>query len=127
MKQSLLIAFFLCVTISYVNGHARLMQPASRGSAYRRYPDRFPKTDQDDSRHCLADSIRDNSTCGICGPIYNGDVAASRRIRLGEFKYDFVHYSFEKGSPYYTGKIVETYKKGQTIEVLLEVSTKLLF
>jgi hypothetical protein len=124
MKQSLLIAFFLCVTISYVNGHARMMQPASRGSAYRRYPDKFPKTNQDDSRHCQTKSNPDNSTCGICGPIYNGDVTSSSRVKLPLFKYDFVHYSFEKGGPYYTGKIVETYKKGQTIEVLIEVGVK---
>jgi len=122
MKQSLLIAFFLCVTLSYVNGHARLMQPASRGSAYRRYPDSFPETKQDDMRFCKSPSKQDNSTCGICGPIYNGDVLSSSRIRMAVFNYDFVHYSFEKGGPYYTGKIVETYKKGQTIEVLLEVS-----
>ena len=124
MNQSLLIAFFLSVTLSYVNGHARLMQPASRGSAYRRYPDSFPKTNQDDARFCKSNGNPDNSTCGICGPIYNGDVAASRRIQIKAFNYDFVHYSFEKGGPYYTGKIVETYKKGQTIEVLIEVGVR---
>jgi len=126
MKQSLLLAFFLCVTLSYVNCHARLMQPASRGSAYRRSPDMFPKTNQDDGRFCKSDERQDNSTCGICGPIYNGDVTSSSRVKLPLFKYDFVHYSFEKGGPYYTGKIVETYKKGQTIEVLLEVGVNLL-
>ena len=36
-------------------------------------------------------------------------------------RYDEVHYSFEKGGPYYTGNIAETYKKGQEIEALIKV------
>ena len=126
MNQKFLIGLTLLVTLSCVNGHGRLMQPASRGSAWRIFPDKFPNTIQDDSRFCFQNDamgffFNGNATCGICGPIYNGNVASSSRITIPAWKYDKVHYSFEKGSKYYTGKIVETYKKGQTIEVLLEV------
>ena len=57
------------------------------------------------------------SICGICGPIYYDNVTSNFRVIIPSQKYDEIHYSFEKGGPYYTGQIAETYKKGQTIEV----------
>jgi len=56
---------------------------------------------------------------------YNNDVEASYNIKFrtgpGTF-YDKIHYSFEKGGPYYTGQIAQVYSKGQTAEVLLLVN-----
>lgn len=31
-------------------------------------------------------------------------------------------YSFEKGSPMYTGETIRTYKKGQIVEAMIRVS-----
>ena len=67
-------------------------------------------------------NTRYHGECGICGPIYYGDVTASERVTIPSHGYDHLHYSFEKGGPYYTGKIVENYKKGQTIEALIRVN-----
>ena len=74
MNQKFLIGLTLLVTLSCVNGHGRLMQPASRGSAWRIFPDKFPNTIQDDSRFCFQNDamgffFNGNATCGICGPI----------------------------------------------------------
>ena len=121
MNPNFLVSLTLLLTVVvYVSGHASLMQPASRGSAFRVFPEgEFPHHEQDDSKFCNDRSI--NSTCGICGPLFNGDAASSVRHSTPDFNYDRIHYSFEKGGPIYTGKIVETYKKGQTIEALLRV------
>ncbi len=122
----IIIPGLLLVIISCVNGHARLMQPASRASAYRTMPDKFPFVKQDDTRFCHQNDangifFNGNATCGICGPVYGGDVTNSARLTVPHLGYDNYHFSFEKGGPYYTGRIVETYKKGQTIEALIEV------
>ena len=119
MNPNFLVCLTLLLTVVvYVSGHAVLMQPASRGSAFRVFPEgEFPHHEQDDSRFCNEKYY--NGTCGICGPLFNGDAASSLRLTMRA--YDRIHYSFEKGGPIYTGKIVETYKKGQTIEALLRV------
>lgn len=60
-------------------------------------------------------------SCGVCGPVYDNDVTASRDIQFRK-GIVYTHSSFEKGGPYYTGKIAETYSKGQTIEALVQIN-----
>lgn len=129
MNHNLLIFSTLALLIAYVNAHARLMQPVSRGSAWRKYPNDFPYVDQDDADMCDVFNGRPkkvNVKCGICGPIYNDDVASSANIYIRHKDpkpdYNKTHYSFEKGGPYYTGKIVKTYKKGATVEALIKIN-----
>ena len=76
MKNLILISSTVLLLIAYVSGHARLMQPVSRGSGFRVYPSRFPVVEQDDTFWCRSNSPRVNTSCGICGPIYYNDVAA---------------------------------------------------
>ena len=111
---------FAAIAFAYVNAHARLMEPVSRGSAWRKFPKEFPFTDQDDADFC---NNRPNSTCGICGPLFHNDPKASQDIYIPHNPWHTwkTYYSFEKGSRYYTGKIVATYKKGQTIEAVVKV------
>ena len=125
--NQLLIGLTLVLAIAYVSGHARLMQPVSRGSAYRIYKDDFPYVEQDDAYPCYQKmNIRVNGTCGICGPIYYRDVTASQRIQITSHEYGRVHYSLEKGGPYYTEQIVENYKKGDTIQDLIRVCSNII-
>ena len=112
---------FAAITFTYVNAHGRLMQPVSRGSAWRKFPNEFPFTDQDDADFC---NNRQNSTCGICGPLFHNDPKASQNIYIPHRPWQQwkTYYSFEKGSRYYTGKNVATYKKAQTVETLIRVN-----
>ena len=74
MKGIILASLTIAMTIAYVSGHAMLIQPVSRASGFRVYPDKFPVVQQDDADMCNNPNI--NNSCGICGPIYYNDVTA---------------------------------------------------
>lgn len=135
MRLFLVLASVLLFS-SYANGHGRLMDPISRGSAWREYPDLFPKALYDiewcgyESEAQEADYLRVNPkdirnvTCGVCGPIYNDRPENSATIfkpNINGGAWSEV-FSFEKSSPIYRGHIVKTYTKGQTIDVTLKIA-----
>merc|ERR1712110_631304 len=111
------------------------MEPVNRGSAWRQYPDLFPKA-RYDIEWCGYDSLEKelaylntnptdirNVTCGICGPIYNNDPTVPATIfkpNLNGGTYQTV-YSYEKSSPIYRGYIVRTYNQSQTINIRLRI------
>ena len=123
MKKSVLSVFVVALLIAHVSSHVAMVEPASRGSAWRRFADWPMVHPQDDMDMCFAPGR--NTRCGICGPVYNNNVSSSLRVMFGGGDarrtaegghYNETHFSFEKGGPYYTGKIAATYKKGQVVK-----------
>ena len=58
--------FCLILLTVHVNGHGKLLDPVNRASAWRYFPERFPKTEYDDE-WCAFDNIslnKRNVTCG---------------------------------------------------------------
>jgi hypothetical protein len=79
-----------------------------------------------DTEWCAYDDPADkrntrNVTCGVCGPIYNGDPRAYTLILKRDDQINANVTSFERSSSVYTGKIVRTYKKGELITIKLRV------
>ncbi len=104
MKKSVLSVFVVALLIAHVYSHAAMVEPASRGSAWRRLADWPIVHPQDDMDMCFAPGR--NSRCGICGPVYNNNVSSSQRIIVRDGRrnaegghYNETHFSFEKGGP----------------------------
>lgn len=70
MIKYILIAFSLILLATFVNGHGKLLDPVNRASAWRYFPDRFPKTEFDDE-WCGFDNISTNIRNVTCGNIIN--------------------------------------------------------
>ncbi len=114
MNSFFLAAFAVAVLVANVSSHMAMVHPPSRGSAWRVSADWPIVWPQDDTDWCRLTPSSRKSHCGICGPIYNNNVQASERITIGKH-YNQTHFSFEKGGPFYTGKIAATFKKGQVV------------
>merc|ERR1719245_2664381 len=63
-----------------------------------------------------------NTTCGICGPIYNGDPTIWHTVFMAGANGFRNMTSFEVDSPLYRGDIVATYNKDSVIDVQIEVN-----
>ena len=123
MNKMILISFALvAIFIISVNGHGRLLKPVNRGSAWRIFPREFPYVEQDETDMCDNSKKDRPMHCGVCGPVYKNDPAGSFQVIIRSQNYNKTHYSFEKGSRYYTGKPVATYKKGQTVETMIDIN-----
>ncbi len=126
MNKLVLSVFVAALLIAHVSSHVAMIEPPSRGSAWRRFPDWPLVHPQDDMDMCAAP--RRPHRCGICGPVYNNNVSSSERIVIFDGRrtaeggfYNQTHFSFEKGGPFYTGKIAATYKRGQVVQTGLLV------
>ncbi len=60
-----------------------------------------------------------NVSCGVAGPIYNGNIYKTHYITWGNKPNQALNpvNSMEYGSPLYNGKITKVYKKGELITV----------
>lgn len=103
-------AFVALNVITIVLGHGRLIDPASRNSAWR-YGFNTPRHDTDNELNCGGFSVQwdtNNGKCGVCGDPYH--------FKPGEALYTHP-------GTYATGTITKTYTEGQEIKVLVEVTS----
>lgn len=103
-----------------------MIYPVNRASAWRERRPGFPKVLRD-TQWCgikkdgvVLENIR-NVTCGIAGPIYNGNIKGVTKIYLPAFKKVDNLYSVEYGSEMYRGTIVETFKSGQIVDAKVHI------
>lgn len=100
----------LCVMIAKIeeiSGHGRLMQPIARSSAWRKFPSLFPAYYGDNQMFCggtYTQYSQNGGKCGICGESYSAPK------------------QFEKGGALYRNLVVAKYKRGQTIDVDVEIT-----
>lgn len=132
MNEKLSIVFLLlAITFVSISGHGRLMDPVSRSSAwrlqkYRGSARKFPY----DNEWCASkrETNSRNSTCGVCGPVYDGKPgrrfteirkpASNMTVNATSFERDsFAFKRLVSMMPY----IVETYQKGQWISPKVKV------
>ncbi len=57
--------------------------------------------------------------CGVAGPIYGGSIHGGVSFYQPQHERNATGYSVEYGSEKYLGQVVKTYKKGETISVVL--------
>ncbi|CAF3730305.1 unnamed protein product, partial [Adineta steineri] len=104
----LLVFFFFCL-IS-INGHGYLLEPIARSSAWLVDPSFKDCCTYEGHMEMFCGGVghqwnTNGGKCGICGEPYD------RAVKL-----------FEKGGRKYLGKIVQTYKQGQQIDVKIKLS-----
>ena len=95
--------------IALVLGHGMMLDPASRNSAWRYFPDR-PKQWTDNELNCGGFSVQWNQNkgkCGVCGDAYH--IANPKYVYPGEYAKD--------------GFITKTYKEGETIQVTIKITS----
>jgi hypothetical protein len=104
-----LIILALILLFSQVNGHARLLGPAARSSAWRFSP-KFPIEYTDNQMNCGGFwkqwSAPNLGRCSICGEDWS--LPAPRLYDLG--------------GPRYVGALVGTYTAGQIMQATVEVT-----
>ena len=100
--------FFALSLIGLVMGHGRLIDPPSRNSAWR-YGFDTPRQDTDNELNCGGYNVQwstNNGKCGVCGDAHH--LKKPKYIHPGK---------------YATGIITKTYKEGQEIEVIVDVTS----
>lgn len=137
MNRLFLALLALTAILASVNGHARLWDPVNRATAWRKFPNDFPRYDHDSHWCGVMDKKEwannqkltwlDNSRdvkCGIAGGVYkNGNNGPTSIGVGGQVISRYIDmYSFEYGATYYRGTIVKTYQKGTNITVEMEVT-----
>ena len=136
MNKKITILLVLAAFIASIDCHGRMMEPVNRGSVWRvpegKVNPKFPVMIYD-TEWCGFDDPNDkrnnrNVTCGICGPVYDNNPAAFKVVHKfganGDPKFYTNLTSFEKGSVKYDGRIVKTYKMGQTMTARVKVIFK---
>ncbi|XP_068681915.1 uncharacterized protein [Montipora foliosa] len=102
--------FIALSLVDLVLGHGRLIDPASRNSAWR-YGFGTPRQDTDNELNCGGFSVQWNTNkgkCGVCGDAYH----LKKREALYTYPGKFA-----------TGTITKVYTEGQEIEVLVDVTS----
>lgn len=108
--KAMLGAFVGLNAIIVVLGHGRLIDPASRNSAWR-YGFNTPRQDTDNELNCGGFSVQwdtNKGKCGVCGDPYH--------FKQGEALYTFP-------GKYANGTITRTYIEGEEIKVLVDVTS----
>ena len=127
----MLLASFL----ASIDAHARLVDPISRASLGRTFPNRFPgyPVFRNENEWCGSPAPRRgerNVTCGVCGPIYNRNAAQPFEIITPFTNRTNVTAnvtSYERNSVSFRNFasmerfIVQTYKDGDWIEPKIRV------
>ncbi|XP_022788074.1 uncharacterized protein LOC111328003 [Stylophora pistillata] len=96
--------------ITLVLGHGRLIDPASRNSAWR-YGFGTPRQDTDNELNCGGFSVQwdaNKGKCGVCGDAYHFKPGKALYTHPGR---------------YATGTITKTYEEGQDITVMIDVTS----
>ena len=96
--------------VALVSGHGRLIDPPSRNSAWR-YGFETPRQDTDNELNCGGFNVQwstNKGKCGVCGDAHH--------LRPGKALYTHP-------GKYATGTITKTYKEGQEIKVVVDVTS----
>lgn len=109
MKEIVRLFATACLIVA-VAGHGRMIDPASRNSAWRFFPNR-PRQYTDNELNCGGFSVQwngpNNGRCGVCGDAYHDK--NPKYIYPGKYASD--------------GFITKTYKEGQVIEVVIDITS----
>ena len=95
--------------IALVLGHGMMLDPASRNSAWRFFPNR-PKQWTDNELNCGGFSVQWNQNkgkCGVCGDAYHD--RNPKYVYPGKFARDVF--------------VTKTYKEGETIQVTIKITS----
>ena len=95
--------------IALVLGHGMMLDPASRNSAWRFFPNR-PRQYTDNELNCGGFSVQWNQNrgkCGVCGDAYHD--RNPKYVYPGKFAKDVF--------------ITKTYKEGETIQVTIKITS----
>ena len=95
--------------IALVLGHGMMLDPASRNSAWRFFPNR-PKQYTDNELNCGGFSVQwntNNGKCGVCGDAYHDK--NPKYVYPGKFAKDVF--------------ITKTYREGETIKVTIKITS----
>ncbi|XP_022788067.1 uncharacterized protein LOC111327995 [Stylophora pistillata] len=96
--------------IVVVAGHGRMIDPASRNSAWRFFSGR-PRQYTDNELNCGGFSVQwnepNNGKCGVCGDAYHDK--SPKYVYPGKYASDVF--------------ITKTYKEGQTIDVVIDITS----
>ena len=112
-KQKMELMFRVVVSLNLtalVLGHGRLIDPASRNSAWR-YGFKTPRQDTDNELNCGGFSVQwetNKGKCGVCGDPHHFKPGKALYTHPGR---------------YATGTITKTYREGQEINVLVDVTS----
>ena len=110
MRMKEIVRLFTAASlIALVAGHGRMINPASRNSAWRFFPNR-PKQYTDNELNCGGFSVQWNKNkgkCGVCGDAYHD--RNPKYVYPGKYAAD--------------GFITKTYNEGQTIEVTIDITS----
>ena len=130
MKVLVILAILATLFVS-IQGHGKLMDPISRGSAWRLklFKGVFPSVKFDNEWCADGKQVnKRNVTCGVCGPVYNNKPDAQfTTIWKGSLNASVNVTSYERNSFHFKNLptmlpfIVKTYKKGQQIDVKVKV------
>ena len=105
-----IIQFFVAANlVTFVLGHGMMLDPPSRNSAWRYFSNR-PKQYTDNELNCGGFSAqwdKHGGKCGVCGDEYN--IANPKYVYPGLFAQD--------------GFITKTYKKGETIQITIKITS----
>ena len=107
--MALIFRFFVALNlIALVLGHGRLIDPPSRNSAWR-YGFDTPRQDTDNELNCGGFNVQWSTNKGKCG-------VCAYHLKPGQALYTHP-------GKYATGTITKTYKEGQQIEVIVDVTS----
>lgn len=101
--------FVTAILVTLALGHGMLIDPASRNSAWRFFPNR-PAQYTDNELNCGGYSVqwsKNKGKCGVCGDAYH--LKNPRYVYPGRYAKD--------------GFIAKTYKEGQEIEVKVKITS----
>lgn len=124
------LAFLVLLAVG-VHSQIGMRKPLMRSSLWRQFPGY--KTYQLDEEWCeihegntgviLANSR--HATCGVAGPIYNNNLNDQMMRSCNPFSGCRPQplFSYEYGSPHTYGGITSFYREGETIDVVLRVTT----
>ena len=101
--------FVTAILVTLALGHGMLIDPASRNSAWRFFPNR-PSQYTDNELNCGGYSVqwsKNKGKCGVCGDAYH--LKNPRYVYPGRYAKD--------------GFIAKTYKEGQEIEVKVKITS----
>lgn len=118
MKILLVSALLMMASfVGYIEGHAEMLIPPNRGSVWR-FDRSFPRVYWN-HEWCDFETRENprNATCGICGPVYNGDPSVYTDIVKTQAGKIVSVPSLEVEGPIYRGIPVVNYTQGQVIDI----------
>lgn len=119
MNLLLTSALLMVASLGYIDAHGEMIIPPNRGYVWR-FDRSFPRMDWSQEWCDFEGRVNPrNASCGICGPIYNGNPSVNSVILKGGKPASVP--SMEVEGSIYTGIPVLNYTMGQTINIKIWV------